>query len=55
MTIASDDTARTAAVVSGAVDFIEYAPLRDIVRSSRTPVSRWPATPTPTSASSDSI
>ena len=30
MTIASDDTARTAAVVSGAVDFIEYAPLRDI-------------------------
>ena len=30
MTIAADDTARTAAVVSGAVDFIEYAPLRDI-------------------------
>ena len=30
MTIASDDTARTAAIVSGAVDFIEYAPLRDI-------------------------
>ena len=30
MTIASDDTARTAAVVSGTVDFIEYAPLRDI-------------------------
>ena len=30
MTIASDDTARTAAVVTGTVDFIEYAPLRDI-------------------------
>lgn len=30
MTIAADDTARTAAVVSGTVDFIEYAPLRDI-------------------------
>jgi peptide/nickel transport system substrate-binding protein len=30
MTIAADDTARTAAVVSGTVDFIEYAPLRDV-------------------------
>ncbi|MBA2596215.1 MAG: hypothetical protein H0V00_06265 [Chloroflexia bacterium] len=30
MTIAADDTARTAAVVTGTVDFIEYAPLRDI-------------------------
>lgn len=30
MIIASDDTARTAAVVTGTVDFIEYAPLRDI-------------------------
>ena len=30
MTIASDDTSRTAAVVTGTVDFIEYAPLRDI-------------------------
>jgi peptide/nickel transport system substrate-binding protein len=30
MTIASDDTARTAAVVTGTVDFIEYAPLRDV-------------------------
>ncbi|MDQ2653601.1 MAG: ABC transporter substrate-binding protein [Chloroflexota bacterium] len=30
MTIASEDTARTAAVVTGTVDFIEYAPLRDI-------------------------
>lgn len=30
MTIAADDTARTAAIVSGTVDFIEYAPLRDI-------------------------
>ena len=30
MTIAPDDTARTTAVVTGTVDFIEYAPLRDI-------------------------
>jgi len=30
MTIASDDTARTAAVKTGTVDFIEYAPLKDI-------------------------
>ena len=30
MTIASDDTARTAAVRTGTVDFIEYAPLKDI-------------------------
>jgi peptide/nickel transport system substrate-binding protein len=30
MTIASDDTSRTAAVVTGTVDFIEYVPLRDI-------------------------
>jgi peptide/nickel transport system substrate-binding protein len=30
MTIAADDTSRTAAVVSGTVDFIEYAPLRDV-------------------------
>jgi peptide/nickel transport system substrate-binding protein len=30
MTIAADDTARTAAVVTGTVDFIEYAPLRDV-------------------------
>jgi len=30
MTIAADDTARTTAVVTGTVDFIEYAPLRDI-------------------------
>ncbi len=30
MTIAADDTSRTAAVVSGAVDFIEYVPLRDV-------------------------
>src|SRR5262249_33033970 len=30
MTIAADDTARTSAVVTGTVDFIEYAPLRDI-------------------------
>lgn len=30
MTIASDDTARTTAVTTGTVDFIEYAPLRDI-------------------------
>lgn len=30
MTIAADDTSRTAAVVTGTVDFIEYAPLRDI-------------------------
>ncbi len=28
--IASDDTARTGALVQGAVDFIEYAPLRDV-------------------------
>ena len=30
MTIAADDTSRTAAIVSGAVDFIEYVPLRDV-------------------------
>jgi peptide/nickel transport system substrate-binding protein len=30
MTIAADDTARTAAVRTGTVDFIEYAPLKDI-------------------------
>ena len=30
MLIASDDTSRTTAVVTGTVDFIEYAPLRDI-------------------------
>jgi peptide/nickel transport system substrate-binding protein len=30
MTIAGDDTARTSAVVTGTVDFIEYAPLRDV-------------------------
>jgi peptide/nickel transport system substrate-binding protein len=30
MTIASDDTSRTAAVKTGTVDFIEYAPLKDI-------------------------
>ena len=30
MTIAADDTSRTTAVVTGTVDFIEYAPLRDI-------------------------
>ena len=30
MTIAAEDTARTTAVVTGTVDFIEYAPLRDI-------------------------
>jgi len=30
LTIASDDTSRTTAVVTGTVDFIEYAPLRDI-------------------------
>jgi peptide/nickel transport system substrate-binding protein len=30
MTIAPDDTARTAALRSGTVDFIEYAPLKDI-------------------------
>ena len=30
MTIASDDTSRTAAVRTGTVDFIEYAPLKDI-------------------------
>ncbi|MBV9171945.1 MAG: peptide ABC transporter substrate-binding protein [Chloroflexi bacterium] len=30
MTIASDDTARTAAVRTGTVDFIEYAPLKDM-------------------------
>jgi peptide/nickel transport system substrate-binding protein len=30
MTIASEDTARTAAVRTGTVDFIEYAPLKDI-------------------------
>jgi peptide/nickel transport system substrate-binding protein len=30
MTIASDDTARAAAVKTGTVDFIEYAPLKDI-------------------------
>jgi peptide/nickel transport system substrate-binding protein len=30
MTIAADDTARTSAVVTGTVDFIEYAPLRDV-------------------------
>jgi peptide/nickel transport system substrate-binding protein len=30
MTIASEDTARTAAVKTGTVDFIEYAPLKDI-------------------------
>src|SRR5215211_1841656 len=30
MTIASDDTSRTAAIVSGAVDFIEYVPLPDV-------------------------
>jgi len=30
MIIAADDTARTTAVVTGTVDFIEYAPLRDI-------------------------
>ncbi len=30
MTIASDDTARTAAVKTGTVDFIEYAPLKDM-------------------------
>ena len=30
MTIASEDTSRTTAVVTGTVDFIEYAPLRDI-------------------------
>jgi peptide/nickel transport system substrate-binding protein len=28
--IASDDTARTGALVQGSVDFIEYAPLRDV-------------------------
>ncbi|MEZ4625738.1 MAG: ABC transporter substrate-binding protein [Thermomicrobiales bacterium] len=28
--IASDDTARTGALIQGAVDFIEYAPLRDV-------------------------
>ena len=55
MTIASDDTARTAAVVTGTVDFIEYAPLRDIaIARSRTPASSWPAIPIPTSASSGS-
>ncbi|MGH2559782.1 MAG: ABC transporter substrate-binding protein, partial [Thermomicrobiales bacterium] len=30
MTIAPEDTSRTGAVVTGTVDFIEYAPLRDI-------------------------
>jgi peptide/nickel transport system substrate-binding protein len=30
MTIAADDTSRTAAIVSGTVDFIEYVPLRDV-------------------------
>jgi peptide/nickel transport system substrate-binding protein len=30
MTIAPDDTARTTAVVTGTVDFIEYVPLRDV-------------------------
>lgn len=30
MTVAADDTARTTAVVTGTVDLIEYAPLRDI-------------------------
>ncbi len=30
MTIAADDTARSAAVRTGTVDFIEYAPLKDI-------------------------
>ncbi len=30
MLIASEDTARTTAVITGTVDFIEYAPLRDI-------------------------
>jgi peptide/nickel transport system substrate-binding protein len=30
MTIAADDTSRTAAVRTGTVDFIEYAPLKDI-------------------------
>src|SRR5215211_7663398 len=30
MTIAADDTSRTAAIVSGAVDFVEYVPLRDV-------------------------
>ena len=30
LTIASDDTSRTTAVVTGTVDMIEYAPLRDI-------------------------
>ncbi|HYW89334.1 MAG TPA: ABC transporter substrate-binding protein [Chloroflexota bacterium] len=30
MTVAADDTARTAAVRTGTVDFIEYAPLKDI-------------------------
>jgi peptide/nickel transport system substrate-binding protein len=30
MTIAADDTSRAAAIVSGAVDFIEYVPLRDV-------------------------
>jgi peptide/nickel transport system substrate-binding protein len=30
MTIASDDTSRSAAVRTGTVDFIEYAPLKDI-------------------------
>ena len=30
MTIASDDTARSAAVRTGTVDFIEYAPLKDM-------------------------
>ena len=30
MVIASEDTARTGALVQGSVDFIEYAPLRDV-------------------------
>ena len=54
MTIASDDTARTAAVVTGTVDFIEYAPLRISRRSRQTPASSWPANRIPTSALLDS-
>jgi peptide/nickel transport system substrate-binding protein len=34
--IASDDTARTGALIQGAVDFIEYAPLRDVNTLSET-------------------